>query len=327
MKKFLCICLSSTIQRTITFEKLTLTKVNRSKKYRQDASGKAVNSARVLNQLEKGCVTTICPLGKENQDLFLSLAEKDELELLTAQIPGFTRECWTLLDKTNYTTTELVVSEPEPSNEQINEIQKAEIKLLKLITRELPKVDAVLLAGSRPSFWSEDLYSTICGIAKDNNKFILADFIGKDLLNCLNNYSDTEISSAQPAYSAKTVHTHPAPTPDVVKINDEEFCKTFNLNYPLEIEELKKQILLKSSEYKNIFVITRGKDSTLAAANGKIYECKSEKITPVNTTACGDSFNAGFLYEYINSSDIQKALNKGTWCAARNAEKEVPGGI
>lgn len=304
MKKFLCICLSSTIQRTITFENLTLTKVNRSQKYRQDASGKAVNSARILNQLEKGCVTTICPLGKENQELFNSLAQNDELEILSAQIPGYTRECWTLLDKTNSTTTELVVSEPNPTEDQQKEIQKAEIKLLKLITDKLPEVDAVLLAGSRPVFWSEDLYSAICGIVKDHGKLILADFIGKDLTETL-----------------KTA------VPDIVKINDEEFCKTFDLKFPLSDDELKNQLLTKSSEYKNIFVITRGKDSTIAAAEGKIFECESEKVQPVNTTACGDSFNSGFLFEYVNSLDIQNALKKGTWCAARNAELEVPGGI
>ena len=52
MKKILCICMSSTIQRTVSFDAITLEKVNRSKHYRQDASGKAVNSARVLEQLE-----------------------------------------------------------------------------------------------------------------------------------------------------------------------------------------------------------------------------------------------------------------------------------
>ena len=51
--KILCICLSSTLQRTISFKELKLTEVNRSQHYRLDASGKAVNSARVLNQLEK----------------------------------------------------------------------------------------------------------------------------------------------------------------------------------------------------------------------------------------------------------------------------------
>ena len=53
MAKILCICLSSTIQRTINFNNIRLEKVNRSTSYRMDASGKALNSARVLSQLEK----------------------------------------------------------------------------------------------------------------------------------------------------------------------------------------------------------------------------------------------------------------------------------
>ena len=304
MKHFLCICLSSTIQRTITFSKLTLTQVNRSEKYRQDASGKAINSARVLNQLEKGCVTSVCPLGKENQELFLNLAKKDDLELAYVTIPGATRECWTLLDKAAGTTTELVVSEPALPENAASEITKAENKLLKFITDALPQVDAVLLAGSRPAIWSEDLYATISGITKDHGKIFLADFIGKDL-----------------ELTLKTA------VPDIIKINDEEFCRTFGLNYPAAEEELKSEISKKSADYKNIFVITRGKASTLAARNGEFFECPTENVKAVNTTACGDSFNAGFIYEYVRSGDMIEALKKGTWCAARNAELEVPGGV
>ena len=304
MKHFLCICLSSTIQRTITFSKLTLTQVNRSEKYRQDASGKAINSARVLNQLEKGCVTTVCPLGKENQDLFLNLAKKDDLELAYVTIPGATRECWTLLDKVAGTTTELVVSEPPLPENAASEITKAENKLLKFITDALQQVDAVLLAGSRPAIWSEDLYATISGITKDHGRIFLADFIGKDL-----------------ELTLKTA------VPDIIKINDEEFCRTFGLNYPAAEEELKSEISKKSADYKNIFVITRGKNSTFAARNGEFFECPTENVNAVNTTACGDSFNAGFIYEYVRSGDMIEALKKGTWCAARNAELEVPGGV
>lgn len=304
MNKILCICLSSTIQRTITFSNLTLTQVNRSEKYRQDASGKAINSARVLNQLEKGCVTSVCPLGVENQELFLTLAKKDDLELAYVTIPGATRECWTLLDKVAGTTTELVVSEPALPENAASEITKAENKLLKFITDALPQVDAVLLAGSRPAIWSEDLYATISGITKDNGKIFLADFIGKDL--------ELTLKSA---------------VPDIIKINDEEFCRTFGLNYPCAEEELKAAITEKSHEYKNIFVITRGKDSTFAARNGEFFECPTEMVKAVNTTACGDSFNAGFIYEYVRSGDMIAALKKGTWCAARNAELEVPGGV
>ena len=52
MAKFLAICLSSTIQKTISFERVELKHVNRSTHYRLDASGKAINSARILEQLK-----------------------------------------------------------------------------------------------------------------------------------------------------------------------------------------------------------------------------------------------------------------------------------
>ena len=73
--------------------------------------------------------------------------------------------------------------------------------------------------------------------------------------------------------------------------------------------------------------MTRGSDSTLAADKGTFYECQSLTVKPVNTTACGDSFNAGFIYEYLASGDIKKALEKGTWCAAQNAMSEAPGSL
>ena len=302
MKRILCICLSSTIQRTITFDSLTLTKVNRSKKYRQDASGKAVNSARVLTQLEEGCATVVCPLGEKNLSTFTDEATKDKLNLLYATIPGATRECWTLLDRTAGTTTELVVGEAIlESDEDKKAVAAAEIKLLKVINDVLPQVDAVLLAGSRPAIWSEDLYATISGMTQDAGKILLADYIGPDMTRTL--------STA---------------VPQIIKINEEEFRTSFPEVSGLP---LKDAIIKKSSELKNIVVVTRGTDSTLAAVRGEYFECPTEKVAALNTTACGDSFNAGFLYEYLCSGDIAAALKKGTWCAARNAENEAPGSI
>lgn len=295
MKKILCICLSSTIQRSVTFEKVQLEHVNRSEHYVEHASGKAVNSARVLNQLEKGCVKIICPLGENNAQHFLNLAQKDGLDISYVTIPGSTRICWTLLDRTAGTTTEIVVGEPM---EDIS--QQPEVKLLKLLVDFLPEIDAVLLAGSRPNIWSKDLYAAIAGMTKDAGKIFLADYIGDDLQLTL-----------------KSV------TPDIIKINDEEFEKTFGV----ESGNLKTAITEKSRELQNMIVVTRGCDSTYAAKNGEFFECPAEVVKPVNTTACGDSFNAGFLHEYLNNGDFMKALQKGTWAAARNAESEIPGSI
>ena len=298
--KILCICMSSTIQRTISFKDVKLTEVNRSQHYRVDASGKAINSARVLTQLQEDCAVSICPLGEKNLSAFTEPAERDKLNILFATIPGNTRECWTLLDTTAATTTELVVGEPLlESEEDKKAVAAAEIKILKMINDILPEVDAVLLAGSRPAIWSEDLYATIAGMSRDAGKLFLADYVGQDM--------------------TKTLATA---VPDIIKINEEEFRRTFPELADLPLD---KAICEKSAALGNIIVVTRGLDSTLAGNCGDFFECPTEKIKALNTTACGDSFNAGFLYEYLQSKDLAAALKKGTWCAARNAENEAPG--
>ena len=311
MKKFFCICFSSTLQRTITFNSVQLEHVNRSEHYRIDASGKAVNSARILAQLERDCVTTFCPLGINNYKDFEFLAKNDNLNLMYMKISGNTRECWTLLDKTKGTTTELVVSEPvfKPTKE----FKRQEKQLLQV---ELPinieENDAVLLAGSRPSVWSDEAYPLIAKAAVDAGKIFLADYHGKDLLETLK-----------------------ICTPTIIKINEEEFLSTFcdkqkkseSESESESEEQLKSLIIQKSKELKNIIIVTRGTESTFAAKNGDFAECPIISVKAVNTTACGDSFNAGFLYEYTYSGDFEKALQKGTWCAARNAENECPGTI
>lgn len=298
--KILCICLSSTLQRTITFDSLKLERVNRSKHYRLDASGKAVNSARVLEQLEAGCATVVCPLGEKNLTAFTEAAARDKLDLAYVTIPGQTRECWTLLDRAAGTTTELVVGEPLLEEaDDLKAVSSAEIKMLKFINDALPQADAVLLAGSRPKIWSEDLYATISGMTRDAGKLFLADYTGDDMTKTL-----------------------AASVPDIIKINEEEFRATFP---ELNDQSLDQAITEKSRELKNIIVVTRGTESTLAADRGSFSECATEKVTALNTTACGDSFNAGFLYEYLKSRDLAAALKKGTWAAARNAENEAPG--
>lgn len=309
MANFLCICLSSTLQRTVSFNKVELTKVNRSEKYRQDVSGKAINTARVLNQLKKGCVHSICPIGKENQELFIKLAQKEKLNMTCIPIPGFTRECWTILDKTNHTTTELVVSEPEIKNESY--ILKAQNKLLKEIKKRINHVDAVILAGSRPGIWSKNLYGKISKLTKDKNKIFLADYTGLDM----------ELSLKEAI-------------PSIIKINDDEFIKTFmedetsgGSNNSISQEQLKAKIIKVSENLQNAIIVTRGIDSTFAALKGIFYECPAEKVDALNTTACGDSFNAGFIFEYVDSGNFEESLKKGTWCAARNAEREAPGTI
>lgn len=300
MPKFLCIGLSPSIQRTVSFDSVIKNSVNRSSEYRFDASGKAANSARVLNQLEKKSARLVCPLGAENISFFKKLAERDGLAVNPIEIPGQTRECWTLLDARDGGTTELVAEEPCVSSV----FGKAEEKLFEIVRFEVKNADAVLVAGSSPASWKKETVPCIAKIVSQNKKVFLADYWGKTLLDTI------EFC-----------------VPNIIKINEEEFLNTFGGKLPISDGDFRHLVSDKSVELGCILVVTRGEKSTFAADKGNFVEFPVEKIKTVNTTASGDAFSAGFLYEYLKTKDFLKSLERGTWCAARNAESKIPGSI
>lgn len=300
MSKFLCVGLSPSIQRTVSFDSVVKNSVNRSSEYRFDASGKAANSARVLNQLEKKSARLICPLGAENISFFRKLAERDGLAVNPIEIPGRTRECWTLLDARDGGTTELVAEEPCFSSV----FGEAEEKLFEIVRFEVKNADAVLIAGSSPASWKKESVPCIAKIVSQSKKVFLADYWGKTLLDTI------EFC-----------------VPHIIKINEEEFLNTFGGKLPISDGDFRHLVSDKSIELGCILVVTRGEKSTFAADKGNFVEFPVEKIKTVNTTASGDAFSAGFLYEYTKTKDFLKSLEKGTWCAARNAESKIPGSI
>ncbi|MGI5172961.1 hypothetical protein H0R92_05085 [Treponema sp. OMZ 840] len=304
------LCMSTTIQRTAVFERVNMNEVNRSVRYRLDASGKAVNAARVLNQLEQNCALLICPAGKENIDDFVSLARADALESSIIPVPGRVRVCCTLLEKENGRVTELVMDEPDcPGEQNKMMIVKAEKRIWAELQKALKKSDALLFAGTTPKIWPEDFKVRVCKSTCDAGVVLLVDFWGKELLSVLKEC-----------------------TPDIIKINAKEFCGTFCTQEIRDTPGLMKAVADKSRELNNCIVITRGSESTVGAFRGTAFEAAVEKIKAVNTIGCGDSFSSGFLYEYLKTAaahsgtpDISAALAKGTWCAARNAECEKVG--
>ena len=300
MSKFLCVGLSPSIQRTVSFDSVVKNSVNRSSEYRFDASGKAANSARVLNQLEKKSARLICPLGAENISFFRKLAERDGLAVNPVEIPGRTRDCWTLLDASDGGTTELVAEEPCVSSV----FGEAEEKLFEIVRFEVKNADAVLVAGSSPASWKKETVPYIAKIVSQNKKIFLADYWGKALLDTI------EFC-----------------VPNIIKINEEEFLNTFGGKLPISDGDFRHLVSDKSIELGCILVVTRGEKSTFAADKGNFVEFPVEKIKTVNTTASGDAFSAGFLYEYLKTKDFLKSLERGTWCAARNAESKIPGSI
>ncbi len=67
-----------------------------------------------------------------------------------------------------------------------------------------------------------------------------------------------------------------------------------------------------SKYFKGIIVLTLGADGSIAIKNGNKYEQEALPIKKViDTTGCGDAFQAGFSAAYYVSKDIKKALLAG----------------
>ena len=325
MKKILTLCLSAGIQKTIEFSNIQLDKVNRSQNYRFDIAGKAVNSSRVFAQLAekienlskdkiKENITLICPLGEKNIDFWRDLSQIENFNQKNVLIPGFTRECCTLIESETGRVTELVVEEPKIQDANKSQKTKEILDLLKAELSEnhknsFEKPVALLVAGSVPSYWDSNIMTEIAKIAKNQNVLLMADFKGKTLRSLIPEYC-----------------------PEIIKINEEEFLETF---YPEKMGQdssiydtiLPELISQKSDELQNIIIVTRGEKDTILGFQGKILVEKTEKVSIKNTIGCGDAFNAGFLYEYTLSGNLEKALKMGTYAASRNAENLAPGCI
>ncbi|MBN1617683.1 MAG: hypothetical protein JW875_10275 [Spirochaetales bacterium] len=305
MPKFCAIGLSSTIQETITFDSVAIGDVNRSKSYRLDASGKAVNAARVLGQIEKGSVSAVCPLGRENAALFLSLAAEDCIPVIPVMTPGKTRYCYTLLESSRGRATELVVSEPVSSAaSETRDFKRAADNILEILSG-MSVTGAFIMAGSRPAAFPDNLYPRLRSFAASRGVPVMVDFHGKDLLD-----------------------TIAAGAPEVIKINEREFLSTFEpAHTEMRESDLADSIVRESSRLGSIIIVTRGARRVLAACNGKVYREPVQPVEPVNEIGCGDAFSAGFIHTWTATNDIQRALKSAVTCAAANLVTERPGSI
>ena len=151
-------------------------------------------------------ITLICPLGEKNLDFWEELSKKEKFTQKNILIPGFTRECCTLIERELGRVTELVVEEPKIQDE--NQKDKTQ-ELLSLLECELAKKspnkpDALLVAGSVPNYWDTNIMGEIAKIAKNNDVLLMAYFKGKTLSNLI-----------------------PAFIQNIIKINKEEFLETF----------------------------------------------------------------------------------------------------
>ncbi len=71
------------------------------------------------------------------------------------------------------------------------------------------------------------------------------------------------------------------------------------------------------TENRNLLVaVKNGEDGAFAEKDKVRYSAETIQVKPVDTTGAGDSFDAGFLFGFLNGLGIEKSLRIGCICGA-----------
>lgn len=287
MKKVLTICLSPVIQKTLIFNRLEIGSVNRTNEYYKFIAGKGINVTRAL-LCKNADVQHITQLGGHSRKWFLKQAKKENLKIKWVDSKSEIRSCYTLLNPTK-DTTELVEEAPKVHN-------NTNLKLIKKLKSIIKSKDIVVISGSKANGYKDDIIPEIVKISKNNNKCVILDVTGEDLKNSIK-------------YK-----------PNYIKINRDEFDKTFTQNYDDVSKELKNNGIT--------LIITNSKSEILYRDDIGVKTYSPPIIdSPLNTTGCGDAFSAGMVYSLINNDSISELVKTGAEWGYLNSMTITPGDI
>ena len=177
MAKILVVGLNPAWQTTLEFDALAMGEVNRAKTTASLASGKGINTAKVLRRMGHE-VWLLQILGGGNGELCLEGCETFGIRSLVAWVDEETRSCITLLDAKTGTATEVIepfaVGKPDLDRE-----------LLAKLPSDPQAYDALVLCGTVPQGVSGDIYQTIIARFKPKVKVVDA-WQGLDAESLLN---------------------------------------------------------------------------------------------------------------------------------------------
>ena len=96
---------------------------------------------------------------------------------------------------------------------------------------------------------------------------------------------------------------------DVFLPNEREACKAAGT-------ENLEEAITKLSRLVQLVVVKLGPKGSLAQRGDQRIASSSQPITPVDTVGAGDSFDSGFLHEYVRGSDLETCLASGNMAGA-----------
>lgn len=256
----LSINLNLAIDKVLILDEFKLKKENRVKVVSSLPGGKGVNVARCLRSFNR-LVTVTGFKGGFNGEFIEKGLIKEHIYPLLFEIEEENRICNIILDKKGNI---IQIYEVGPR------IKREDGEgFLNFLKSKIDSFNYIVISGSLPIGLEKDFIFNLIDTVK--GKKIFLDIKGDFLINFL---EKSEIF--------------------FLKINEDEFCSTFNIkgdNFLNDLLKIKNKYKIKSLS------VTLGEKGAIFVLNGKIYKLYSNyKIDVLNPVGAGDSFMGGYLF-------------------------------
>jgi tagatose 6-phosphate kinase len=288
----LCLGITPTVQRTMTFERLGVDQVNRAESVVESASGKSLNVARVAHALGEAVIASGFIGGDSGAFIREDLARAGIAhDFVTVQAK--TRTCITAIDRSGGTATELI--------QESSEVEKpAWGRLRGRLSELLPRAKVLVLSGSLTPGAPQDFYAFCVKRATECAVSVIVDATGEPLRRAL---------EARPL---------------LVKPNRAELGRT--LDCPVEtdadVREAIKRMIDRGPAWA---VVTMGRDGSVVSNGEQFWRIRAPAIDVVSTIGSGDSYAGGLAAAIARGERLPDACRLGAACAAANAMTPVAG--
>ena len=288
------ITLNAAIDQIYNLESLIVGGSNRVSTITQEAGGKGMNVAKVL-QSSGAKVDVGGFVGGINGERIRQLLEKRAISSELISISGESRVCLTVLDSLKSDVTEFLESGPEISKEEWN-------SMLDWIRQKSKSVKWFALSGSLPKGLPTTAYSEIIQIINENGAKAVLDSSGEALKNGI---------------EAK---------PFAIKPNEHEIAAILGKTSATENDLLEAGNRFVNEGIEHV-CFTLGGEGAIFVNQFGYFKAEAPRVNVVNTVGSGDAFVGGLLYGFAHKEEINIAYKRAIACGSVNAMHRAIGYI
>lgn len=285
----LTVSLNPLLEKTLFFENIKNSEVNRASSVLINAGGKGINVSRQLNYLSIDNLATGF-LGGDSGKRLKSILYKENIKNSFLQIKSETREGFVVV-RNQIEQTSFFEPDPLITRNEVDEF-------IERTKRSILNSEMVIFSGSAPTNpQGEDctrIFTELILHANENDKFTIVDTYGQNLSSI---------------FSVKPMIAH---------ANIKEIETSLG-NSLVTDDDVLAFLKSKAMEGIKIFILTNGEKPFFAMNQKYLYRIEPMKVDAVNPTGSGDAFMAGLIFGLHNNLPFEDILKFATASGSLNA--------